>query len=98
MRSGSLQIETAERAVGAAEAIGFDAEVLEHADVEIAERRRAVGIEGEVLSVTESAAGKKGGQVLGGVAAAIAKVAAEEDGGAVEQAAVGVFGLAELSQ
>ena len=98
VRSGSLQIETAERAGGAAKLIGFDAEMLEHADVEIAERWRAVGIEGEVLSVTEAAAGKKGGQILGGVTAAIAEVAAEEDGGAVEQASAGVFGLTEFCQ
>jgi hypothetical protein len=56
---------------------------LEHADVEIAQGRWAIWIEGEMLAVLEAAAGEEDGEVLGGVAAAVAEVAAEEDGGAV---------------
>ena len=96
VRSGSLQIEAVKRAGGAAELIGLDAEVLKHADIEIAKRWWVIRIEGEMLAVFETTTGEKGGQVLGGVAAAITEVAAEEDGGAVEQAAACVLGLTEF--
>jgi hypothetical protein len=72
--------------------------MLEHADVKIAEWRRTVGIKGEMLTMAETTAGEQDGQVLGGVAAAITEVAAEEDGGAVEQGSACIFGLTEFCQ
>ncbi|HWB02201.1 MAG TPA: hypothetical protein VG796_04190 [Verrucomicrobiales bacterium] len=49
---------------------------LEHADVEVAQGRRVLGIEVEVLAVLEAAAGEEDGEIFGGVAAGVAGVAA----------------------
>src|SRR5207248_2545671 len=67
------------------EPVHFNAQALEHAEVEIAERRRILDVELQVLAVPETAAGQKDRQVLHRVAAAVAQVAAEEDQRAVEQ-------------
>ena len=49
-----------------------------------------VSAKGQVLTVLEATTSKQNREIFGGVAAAIAKVAAEEDAGAIEQA-VAVF-------
>ena len=56
----SLAIENAGGA-GRLALIGRDAEALQHAHVEIAQRRRAFRIEGEVLAVLETAPGEEDG-------------------------------------
>ena len=48
--------------------------------------------------MAEVAAGEEDRQILGGVAAAIAEVAPQKDGGALEQAAALFLGLPQLSQ
>jgi hypothetical protein len=68
--------------------VGLDAQTLEHAHVEIAEGRRVLRIEMEVLAVLEAAAGEEDGEIFRGVAAGVAEIAAEENGGAVEEVGV----------
>ena len=65
--------------------VGFEAEALEHADVEIGERGRGFWIEGEVLAVLEAAAGQQHGQVDVRVGVRAAHAGAIEDHRAVEQ-------------
>src|SRR5688572_17149961 len=81
----STQFQSRQRPRATAELVDFNAEALEHADEEIAERRRILGIEGKVLAVLKATAGQEHREILGGMAAAVAEVAAEEDGGEVEQ-------------
>src|SRR4051794_5794600 len=75
-----------ERAGAGAEPVGFDAQAVEHREVEVAQRRRVVGVEGQMLAVLEASAGEEDRQVFGVVVAGVAEVAAEEDHGPVEQA------------
>jgi hypothetical protein len=65
--------------------VGLDAQTLEHAHVEVAQGRRVLGIETEVLAVFEAAAGEEDGEIFRGVAAGVAGIAAGENGGAVEE-------------
>ena len=88
--SSPAQFQSRQRPGACAEFVGFDAEPLEHVDVKIAQWRRAVDIEGQVLTVLEATASDKDREVLRGVTAAVTEVAAQEDAGAIEQA-VAVF-------
>ena len=71
MAASSRDFQTAHGAGGGGEAVGFDAELLEHGDVEVRQRVVVLGIEGEVLAVPEAAAGEEDGQVGGDVAGAV---------------------------
>jgi hypothetical protein len=61
----SRHFQPAHGAGGGGEAVGFDAELLEHGDVEVRQRVVALGVEGEVLAVPEAAADEEDGQVGG---------------------------------
>ena len=56
--------------------VGLDPQTLEHAHVEIAQGRRVLRIEMQVLAVLEAAAGEEDGQIFCGVAAGVAGIAA----------------------
>lgn len=88
--SSSAQFQARQCPRARAELVGFDAEPLEHVDVKIAQGRRVVGIESQVLTVAKATASDKYRQIFGRVAAAVAQVAAEEDRRAIEQG-VAVF-------
>ena len=68
--------------------VGLDAQTLEHAHVEIAQGRRVLRIEMQVLAVLEAAAGEEDRQIFRRVAAGVAEIAAGENGGAVEEVGV----------
>ncbi len=74
-------IQPRQRAGARGEAVGFDAEALERADEQIAQRRVLGRVEGQMLAVFEAASGKQDGQVLVAVAARVAQVRAEEHRG-----------------
>src|SRR5689334_11658560 len=80
-----------ERPVAGPEMVGLDPQALEHAHVEIAQGRRVLRIEMQVLAVLEAAAGEEDGQIFRGVAAGVAEIAAEENGRAVEEVGVVLF-------
>src|SRR5678815_3244226 len=92
------RLQPAERASAGGEFVRLDAEALEHADVEIGNRRRFVRVEREMLAVFEASASKQEGEVLRRVVRRIAQVAAEKDHRVVEQRAVLLAGLLELCQ
>ena len=71
MARGSHHFQSAHGAGGGGEAVGFDAELLEHGDVEVRQRVVALGVEGEVLAVPEAAAGEDDGEVVGDVAVGV---------------------------
>ena len=83
-RNSKLQIQSSQRPRARAERFDFDAEPLEHIDVQIAQWRGGVDIEGEVLTVLKATTSQEDREVFGGVTAAIAKVAAEKDAGAIQ--------------
>src|SRR5438128_1255612 len=74
-----------ERSRAGAEPIRLDAEPLQHADVKIAQGRRVLRVEMQMLAMPESAARQQHRQVPDRMAAAVAQVAAEEDHRPVEQ-------------
>ena len=84
-RLATHHLESGECSRAGTELVGFQAEALEHADEQIAKRRRVVGIKGQVLAMTEATAGEQHRKVASGMTAAISQVAAEEDSGAVEK-------------
>ena len=92
------QFQSRQRPRTRAERVGLDAEPLKHVDVKIAQWRRAVDIEGQVLTVLEFTSSDEDRKILGRVAAAVAKVATEEDCGSIEQAVTAFLGLLELSE
>ena len=59
----SRHLQSLQRSGAGAEAVGFEAEALEEGDVEVAEGRRILRVEGEVLTVLEAAAGEMGSEV-----------------------------------
>ena len=61
-----------------------DAEALEHVHEEVAQGLRVFRIEVKMLAMLEAAASEEDGQVLCGMAAAIAEVAAQKDGCPIE--------------
>src|SRR5262249_60481281 len=77
--------ESGERARAGAKAIDVDAQAVQHAQIEIAERRWVGRVEGQVLAVAETAACQYHRQGAGGVAAGIAPGAAEEHHRPVEE-------------
>src|SRR5262245_49229094 len=70
--------QAGQRARASAELVRLDAQPLQHADEEVAQGRVLL-VESEVLAVLEAAAGEQDGEVLDGVAAAVAEVAAQEN-------------------
>jgi hypothetical protein len=52
--SCSSQFQSSQRSSTRAEGVGFDAESLQHINVKIAQWRRVIGIEGQVLTVLEA--------------------------------------------
>ena len=94
----SRHLQARERSVAGPEMIGFDAQTLEHAHVEIAQGRRVLRIEMQVLAVLEAAAGEEDGEIFRRVAAGVAGIAAGENGGAVEEVGVAFAGLAEFGE
>src|SRR5262245_59885226 len=92
------RLQGGKRAGAGAELATADAEALEHADVEVGQRRRVLRAEGEVPAVLEPAAGQHDRQVPGGVGAGVAEVAAEEHRGPVEQALAFLARLLQLRQ
>lgn len=97
-KSSPAPFQSRQRSLARAERVGFDAEPLQHVDVKIAQWRRVVGIEGQVLAVLEATASNEHREILSRVAAAVAKVAAEEDRGAIEQAVTVFLRLLELTE
>jgi hypothetical protein len=67
------RFEARKRPTAAAKLVRRDSEPLQHAHIEVAQRRRVLRVEVQVLSVPEAAAGQEYGQVLDGVAAAVAQ-------------------------
>src|SRR6516162_10250817 len=68
------------------ELVRLDAQPLEHGHIEVAQRRRVIGIKRQVLAMLEASTGKENRQVLGGMAASITEIAAEEHRRPVKQA------------
>ena len=62
------RLQSRERPRARPELVGVDAQSLEHAHIEIAQRRRVVLVEGQMLAVLEAAAGQQDRQVLDGCA------------------------------
>src|SRR6185436_18153085 len=81
----AAELQSRQRSRARPKLVRFDAQALEHADVEIAQGRRVLWLEGEMLAVLETTTGEENRQVLRGMAAAVAEVAAQENGRAVEQ-------------
>src|SRR5206468_4074271 len=81
-----------------AELVRLNAQALEHAHVEIAQGWRAVRIEVQMLAMLEAAAGDEYGQILDGMAAAVAEIAAKINHRAVEQCVAGFFRLLQFGQ
>lgn len=75
----------------AAETVGLNTEALEHGDIKITERGVVLGVEGEVLAVSEAAAGEEGGHVGGGVGGGVAEVAPIKEHRAVEEGVALLF-------
>ena len=68
------EIEAAHCAGAGGEFVGFEAHALEGTDEEVWQRVIAICIEGKVLAVFETAAGKDGGEVRGDVGVGVAEV------------------------
>src|SRR4051812_47499549 len=68
------RFQSLQRRRARAELLRLDAQPLQHADVEVAQGRRVLGVEAQVLPVPEAAAGEQDGEVLDGVAAPVAQV------------------------
>ena len=64
-RSAPRELQAVERAGAGAELVDLDSQALEHADVEIAQRRRALRIKRQVSTVFETAACKQDRQIPG---------------------------------
>ena len=92
------RLQARERPRAGTESIRVDAEALEHRDIEVGQGRRLIWIEGEVLAVSEPAAGQKHRQIPRRVAAGVAEVAAEEHHGAIEQAGALLARVFELGK
>ena len=92
------QFQSRQRPRARAERVDLDAQSLKHVDIKIAQWRRAVDIEGQVLTVLEFTSSDEDRKILGRVAAAVAKVATEEDCGSIEQAVTVLLGLLKLSE
>ena len=74
----------------AAEGVGFDADLVQQADVEVAERSVVFAVFEDVASVLEAAAGEDHGEVLAGVRRGVAEVAHVENRRVVEEGGVGL--------
>ena len=70
--------------------------MLEHANVEVAERLVALGLKGDMALVLVSAAGEEDGQVAGTVRGGVAEVAGEEHLRGIKQSAAGFGGAGEF--
>ena len=57
--SRPAEFQSRQRPRARSELVGFDAKALEHAHEKIAQRRRVLRIEGEMLAVLEAAAGEE---------------------------------------
>src|SRR5262245_63040628 len=78
--------------------VRFYPHALEHADIEVAKRRSALGVESQVVPVLESAAGQQHRQVLARVVAGVAEIAAEKNHCVIEQSTAFFFGLLEFRE
>src|SRR5262245_36595634 len=76
---GAGNFQSSQRSGARTELVGLDAQALEHAHIEIAQRRWAVRIKRQMLAVLEAATGHEHRQILYGMAAAVAQIAAQED-------------------
>jgi len=92
------QLKAGDGAGAGAESIGVGAEAVEELDVEIAEGRVLLRVEGEVLAVLEAAAGDEDRHVLVVVAAGVAEVASEHDDGAIQQRAAFIARVLQLRE
>src|SRR6185369_13145146 len=72
--------------------------MLEHAHVEVAQRRRILRVKSQVLPVLEAPAGQEDRQVPDGMAAAVAEVTAQEYRGPLEQAGAFLLRLLQLGE
>ena len=66
-RPSTQLIESRQRPRAGAELVGLDAQPLQHAHVQVAQRRRLLRVEGQVLAVLEAAAGQQDRHVLDAV-------------------------------
>src|ERR1051326_4962239 len=96
--SRSCRLQPRERPRAGRELVDREAETLEHRDVEIAQGRRVLRIEGQVLAVLESAADYEDRQILDRVAAPVSEIAAEKKRRPVEQAHALFLRVPELRQ
>src|SRR5437879_6490783 len=71
-------VQARQRPGAGTEPVRVDAQALEHAHVEVRQRRRVARVESQVLAVPEAAAGEDDRQVPRRVATGVAEVAAEE--------------------
>ena len=87
-------IEQLQILLPAAELSGIDVELVQQLEVEVTERNRL--FENRLGLVAIAAAGDKGGQIVASVIRGIAKVAPDDNGGAVQQGAVAFVNLIEV--
>src|SRR5262245_23707151 len=90
--SAASNLERCQCSCAGTEFVGVDPQSLEHREVEIAQRRGILRIEGQVPAMPEAPAGEKHRQVLAGMIAGVPQVAAEKDHRPVEQAFSLLFG------
>ena len=91
-------LQAPERAGAGTELLGVDFQTPKHADIKIGQGWWIGRIERQVLTVSESAARQKHGQVAFGMAAGISQVAAEKHRRPVEQVAALFARLFQLGQ
>ena len=84
--STGIQLKPVDRAGAGAERVGLHAELLQHADEQLGQRRVVLDVAGDVLAVLVAAAGEQDRQVGRAVAAGVAEVAADQHLRGIEQA------------
>src|SRR3954451_9052230 len=90
------ELQAVERTAAGVELVDFDPQPLEHTDVEVAQRRRVLRIERQVLAVLEATPRDEDGQVPVGVAAGVSQVAPQIDRRPVEQSFAPFLRLLQL--
>ncbi len=78
--------------------VGFDAEALKHADVEIAKWRRIVWVEGQVLAMLKTTTCQQHGKILGRVTARITEVTTQVYNRSIEQRLLAFATLLQLAE
>lgn len=97
LSKSSCKLQSLQPARRGAEGFVLEAELMQHADIQIAQRHGA-GRDSEVLAVLETASGEQHRKVFVAVTVAAAEIGCDNDGGAVQQRGVAFLRILEICE